>query len=59
MSPLLPPSEVAALLRVPPRLLSEWRSAGRGPKFIKVGRLVRYRAEDVQSWLDQQSRRTV
>lgn len=55
---MLTPTEVAELLRVPVRLLSEWRSAGRGPPFIKCGRLVRYRREAVESWLDQQSRQT-
>lgn len=29
------------------------RWAGEGPKFIKLGRHVRYRAEDVLAWIDE------
>lgn len=29
---------------------------GSGPKFVKVGRSVRYRAEDVFAWLDANAR---
>lgn len=29
------------------------RLLGRGPKFIKLGHLVRYRRGDVQAWLDE------
>jgi predicted DNA-binding transcriptional regulator AlpA len=32
------------------------RWAGEGPRFIKLGRHVRYRAEDVMSWIDECSR---
>lgn len=32
------------------------RYMGRGPKFIKFGKQVRYRESDVQAWLDQQTR---
>lgn len=33
------------------RALAEWRITGRGPKFIRVGRRVRYRPEAVDAWL--------
>jgi hypothetical protein len=29
------------------------RWAGKGVKFIKIGRLVRYRKKDIQEWLEQ------
>jgi hypothetical protein len=32
--------------------LRSWRSQGRGPKFIKVGKLVRYRLSDVEAFMD-------
>jgi len=32
--------------------LQSWRYAGRGPRFIKVGRLVRYRNADVDAYLE-------
>ena len=33
-----------------------WRLKGIGPRYIKVGRLVRYRTEDVDLWLESQTR---
>jgi len=35
-----------------PRTLANWRSQRRGPRFIRVGRLIRYRIEDLQAFLD-------
>ncbi len=32
------------------------RLTGLGPRFIRVGRLIRYRRRDVEAWLDSQSR---
>ena len=36
--------------------LEQWRYRKVGPKFIKVGKLVRYEESDLQEWLDQQTR---
>lgn len=36
--------------------LAYWRYMGQGPKFIKVGRSVRYRLADVDAWLNEQTR---
>jgi predicted DNA-binding transcriptional regulator AlpA len=33
-----------------------WRLKGIGPRYIKVGRLVRYRIEIVDQWLESQTR---
>lgn len=35
--------------------LRKWRWLRSGPKFVKVGRLIRYRRTDVDAWLDQQT----
>lgn len=32
------------------------RYLGKGPKFIKAGRSIRYRASDLTAWLDAQTR---
>ena len=48
---LLTPDEVAALLRVDERTLSNWRYRGIGPIFSKVGGLVRYTRSDVNSFV--------
>lgn len=51
MDPLLLPEEVAALLRVDISTLRNWRSKGRGPKFVKIGDLARYRLADVEAYV--------
>jgi predicted DNA-binding transcriptional regulator AlpA len=38
------------------RTLERWRVAGTGPKFFKLGSLVRYDEDDVNEWLAQQRR---
>lgn len=52
---LLSPAEVAAYLNVPVKTVYVWRSAGRGPRGIRVGKHVRYRQGDVDFWLDQRA----
>ena len=56
---LLTTAEAAAGLRVSPRTLNNWRSLGTGPEFIKVGALVRYREDDIEDYLDCQTRSMV
>ena len=52
---LLTPDETVALLRVPVQLLYRWPSyQRRGPPSFKIGRYVRYRRADVESWIDRQ-----
>jgi len=43
--------EVANQIKVSLASLRRWRLLQRGPRFIKVGALVRYRAEDLEQWL--------
>ena len=38
------------------RTLAKWRSAGRGPAFLKIGGRVRYAVRDVERWVDAQRR---
>ena len=42
---------VAEQLNISLASLRRWRLEKRGPRFIKVGSLVRYRPEDVEAWL--------
>ncbi|MGH3483484.1 MAG: helix-turn-helix transcriptional regulator [Nocardioidaceae bacterium] len=46
--------DVADFLGVPVRTLYEWRTKGYGPEGIKVGRHVRYFADDVYAWVEHQ-----
>ena len=52
MQNFLTEKEVAKQIRVSLAFLRRWRLAQRGPRFIKVGALVRYRAEDLEQWLE-------
>jgi len=36
-----------------PQTLANWRVQGKGPKFVKVGRLVFYDTEDLAAWRRQ------
>jgi excisionase family DNA binding protein len=48
---LLRPEEVAAILGVPVTTLYRWRYHRTGPVALRVGKHLRYRAEDVQSYI--------
>lgn len=53
-SNLLTEIDVSARLHISVASLRRWRLEKRGPKFIKVGSLVRYRPEDLEQWLQEQ-----
>ncbi|MGF7163477.1 putative DNA-binding transcriptional regulator AlpA [Rhodoligotrophos appendicifer] len=53
---LLKSDKVASWLGVSESFLAQARVSGRGPKFLKVGRLVFYRPQDVRTWLEGQTR---
>lgn len=42
---------LCALLAISSVTATKWRAKAKGPPFIKVGRLVRYRRSDVEAWL--------
>jgi predicted DNA-binding transcriptional regulator AlpA len=44
-------TDVAKRLPVRVHTLRKWRREDRGPKFFRIGALVRYRAEDLDAWL--------
>ena len=51
MSTLLTEEDVAQQLHVSVASLRRWRIERRGPQFIKVGSLVRYRPEELEARL--------
>lgn len=54
---LLSTNEAADYLGLHPTTLATWRTQGRGPRFVKVGsRNVRYRANEIERWLDENQR---
>jgi|SoimicmetaTmtLAA_FD_contig_31_18479592_length_424_multi_3_in_0_out_0_1 hypothetical protein len=58
LDPLLTTAETAAILRIPKNTLEKWRVFGSGPKFTKVGALVRYAPADIAAYLAEQTRRS-
>lgn len=48
---LLTPEEAAKRLTLRPKTLARWRWAGRGPRFIKIGRSVRYAESEIQAFI--------
>lgn len=54
---LLDDIQAAAALSVKPGTLAVWRSCGRyNLRYLKIGRLVRYRAGDLAEWLQGRAR---
>ena len=49
---LLTTREAAVYLRIQPATMEQHRWNGRGPRFVKLGRSVRYRQSDLDAFLD-------
>ena len=54
-APLMTSQEVADFLQVPVATVHLWRAQKTGPRGYRVGRHVRYRREDVETWLAQRA----
>jgi hypothetical protein len=52
-SPLLTPTEAARWLRSSQRSLERWRLEGTGPVFIRIGRRIGYRLDDLSNWVER------
>lgn len=60
MTDLLRPEEFAAMIGMSPRTLANWRSNGKGPRYLKIGaeppegkqdrREVRYQRDVAERW---------
>ena len=50
-SPLLDTRQAALYLALSETTLISWRSLGRGPRFVRVGRAVRYRQADLDAFI--------
>lgn len=53
---LITAGQTATLLGVRVTTLESWRLRGNGPRYRKIGRLVRYAETDVLAWIDAQTR---
>ena len=53
---LMTPAEVGEWLKVTPNALAQWRFRGAGPRYVKLGRHVRYQRSDITAWIDSNLR---
>ncbi len=53
MDQILNDVEAAKTLNVATQTLRNWRTARRGPAYLKLGRSVRYRVEDLQDYMEK------
>jgi predicted DNA-binding transcriptional regulator AlpA len=56
LDPLLRPADVAKLLRLSNSWLAKSRLTGTGPRFVKVGRAVRYAESAVREFIKARGR---
>ena len=52
---LLTITEAAVIVRAPVATLRYWRHVGTGPRSFRLGKRVVYKAEDIRTWIDEQS----
>jgi predicted DNA-binding transcriptional regulator AlpA len=48
---LLGQERVAQRLGVATKTMEAWRHRGGGPPFVRIGRLIKYRSQDVEKWI--------
>lgn len=51
LTQLLTPAKLAEHLEVSTGTLANWRSAGTGPKYVRLAGVVRYRVDAVEKWI--------
>ncbi|HWD05130.1 MAG TPA: helix-turn-helix domain-containing protein [Amycolatopsis sp.] len=51
---LLSVDELADYLGVPSNTVYQWRKTGKGPRGYRIGKYVRFRPDEVDSWIDGQ-----
>jgi hypothetical protein len=47
----VPDTIAAALIGATPATMRRWRHEGRGPRYVKVSALCRYKVADLEDWL--------
>jgi len=58
MTELLSQAEVAALLGITKETLANHRSAGRGPRYVKLVGRIKYRKTDVEAFIERSVRQS-
>jgi predicted DNA-binding transcriptional regulator AlpA len=52
---LLDTDQMAELIGITPTYARQLRLSGKGPAFVKIGGLVRYRPSSISAWLDERT----
>ena len=50
--------QTGAFLGIRPRTLDNWHSQGRGPRYVRAGRWIVYRVEDLEAYLESRTVKT-
>lgn len=50
---LVLPQELATALNATEQTLASWRSTNQGPDFVKLGKGVFYRIDDIRAWVNR------
>ena len=53
---VLSTAQAAKFVNMSPRTLERWRLTGGGPRYLKLGRAVRYRKDDLEQFLAESRR---
>ncbi len=51
MDTLLTEGDLAKVLQVSVRTIQDWRHEGRDPRYVNLGRLIRYSQRDIEAWI--------
>jgi predicted DNA-binding transcriptional regulator AlpA len=58
LAALLTGREAAALLRLSERTMERHRASGTGPRYLALGRAIRYRRRDLLDWIERAARQS-
>lgn len=47
--------DAARMLHLSERTMEDWRLKGRGPRYVRVGRSVRYRLADILTYIERRT----
>jgi predicted DNA-binding transcriptional regulator AlpA len=56
---LMTEDETAITLKCTRAALRRWRRERRGPRFVKLGRLIRYRLSDIEAFVEQNTENVI
>lgn len=53
LNPNLTAAQAAEFLGIKPTTLANWRMSNKGPEYMRIGRMIRYRYNDVAAFRDK------